>query len=113
MSAAARANRSLRSREKCAVDAITRLEAPHEYVRRLVAVLFKPALFWRVMGKDSRDVIRHLEADGWRYIGATGSHHHYKHPIKSGKVTVPHPKRDLHPKTVRSIYRQAGLKEPR
>jgi predicted RNase H-like HicB family nuclease len=26
---------------------------------------------------------------------------------------VPHPKRDLHPKTVRSIYKQAGLKEPR
>jgi predicted RNA binding protein YcfA (HicA-like mRNA interferase family) len=28
-------------------------------------------------------------------------------------IRVPHPKRDLHPKTVRSIYRQAGLKEPR
>ena len=23
----------------------------------------------------------------------TGSHHHYKHPIKSGIVTVPHPKK--------------------
>ncbi len=64
------------------------------------------------MGKDLRDLIKELEADGWRYIGATGSHHHYKHPVKPGKVTVPHPKRDLHPKTVRSIYRQARLKEP-
>jgi predicted RNA binding protein YcfA (HicA-like mRNA interferase family) len=31
------------------------------------------------MGKLSRDLIR-LEADGWRYIAATGSHHHFKHP---------------------------------
>jgi predicted RNA binding protein YcfA (HicA-like mRNA interferase family) len=28
-------------------------------------------------------------------------------------VTVPHPRKDLHPKTIRSIYRQAGLQEPR
>ena len=64
------------------------------------------------MGKDSRDLIRELEADGWRF-GATGSHHHYRHPVKSGKVTLPHPKRDLHPKTLRSIYRQAAIKGPR
>lgn len=63
------------------------------------------------VGKDSRDIIRSLEADGWIYIGATGSHHHFKHPTKPGKVTVPHPRRDLHPKTVKSIYRQAALKE--
>jgi predicted RNase H-like HicB family nuclease len=25
----------------------------------------------------------------------TGSHHHYQHPIKSGIVTVPHPKKDI------------------
>jgi predicted RNA binding protein YcfA (HicA-like mRNA interferase family) len=67
----------------------------------------------RAVGKDSRDIIRELEADGWVYIGATGSHHHFKHPAKPGKVTVPHPRRDLHPKTVRSIYRQAALQEKR
>ena len=65
------------------------------------------------MGKDSRDIIRELEADGWFHIGTTGSHRHFKHPAKPGKVTVPHPRRDLHPKTVRSIYRQAGLQERR
>jgi predicted RNA binding protein YcfA (HicA-like mRNA interferase family) len=65
------------------------------------------------VGKDSRDIIRVLEADGWICIGATGSHHHFKHPTKPGKVTVPHPRRDLHPKTVKSIYRQAALKERR
>jgi len=65
------------------------------------------------LGRDSRDIIRDLRADGWEHVDTTGSHHHFKHPTKPGKVTVPHPKRDLHPKTVRSIYRQAGLKEPR
>ena len=38
----------------------------------------------------------------------------FKPRAKSRQLaTVPHPKRDLHPKTVRSIHRQAGLKEPR
>jgi predicted RNA binding protein YcfA (HicA-like mRNA interferase family) len=65
------------------------------------------------VGRDSRDIIRELEADGWYPAGSTGSHRHFKHRIKPGKVTVPHPRKDLHPKTVRSIYRQAHLKEPR
>ncbi|MBI5132167.1 MAG: type II toxin-antitoxin system HicA family toxin [Rhodopseudomonas palustris] len=66
------------------------------------------------MPKDSRDLIKELEADGWRFVGATGSHHHFKHPVKAGKVTVQHPKKDLiRRKTcirrsfVRSLGRQA------
>ena len=62
---------------------------------------------------DSRYLIGHIVADGGYLVRIRGSHHHFKHPTKPGKVTVPHPKRDLHPKTVRSVYRQAGLKEPR
>jgi predicted RNA binding protein YcfA (HicA-like mRNA interferase family) len=65
------------------------------------------------VGKDSRDVIRELEADGWYLIGASGSHHHFKHPTKPGKVTLPHPRKDLHPKTLRSIYKQAQLQQKR
>jgi predicted RNA binding protein YcfA (HicA-like mRNA interferase family) len=65
------------------------------------------------MGRDSRDIIREIEADGWRLVATSGSHHHFKHPTKPGKVTIPHPRKDLHPKTVRSIYRQAGLEERR
>ncbi len=61
------------------------------------------------MGKDSREIIRELQADGWVHVATTGSHHHFKHPMKPGKVTVPHPRKDLHPKTVRSIYLQARL----
>ena len=40
------------------------------------------------MPKHSRDLIRELEADGWVHIGTTGSHHHFKHPTKPGKVTI-------------------------
>ncbi|PKM45560.1 MAG: addiction module toxin, HicA family [Firmicutes bacterium HGW-Firmicutes-8] len=32
-----------------------------------------------------------------------------RHPTKQGKVTVPHPKKDLDPKTIRSILKQAEL----
>lgn len=58
---------------------------------------------------DSREIIRKLEKDGWELHSQKGSHRHFKHPTKPGKVTVPHPRKDLPPKTVRSILKQAGL----
>lgn len=61
------------------------------------------------MERDSRKVIRELENDGWQHIGTTGSHHHFKHPVKPGKITVPHPVRDIPVGTVRQIYKRAGL----
>lgn len=57
---------------------------------------------------NSRDIIKKLEATGWVLVGTTGSHHHFKHPTTPGKVTVPHPKKDLPKGTVRSIAKQAG-----
>jgi predicted RNA binding protein YcfA (HicA-like mRNA interferase family) len=86
-----------------------------QFVVNLVRIVAcaKLDLLGAQVGKDSRDIIRDLEADGWRLVGTTGSHHHFKHPRKPGKVTVPHPRRDLHPKTIRSIYRLAGLIERR
>ena len=59
---------------------------------------------------NSRDVIRAIEADGWVRITQKGSHVQFKHPTKLGRVTVPHPKRDIPIKTLRSIERQSGLK---
>jgi hypothetical protein len=41
---------------------------------------------------------------------AKGSHNHYKHPTKTGKVTIPKHGGDLDQKTVKSILEQAGLK---
>jgi predicted RNA binding protein YcfA (HicA-like mRNA interferase family) len=56
----------------------------------------------------SRDVIKRLTQDGWVLVHIKGSHHQYKHPEKVGRVTVPHPKRDLPKGTLRSIFQQAG-----
>ncbi|QCI96706.1 type II toxin-antitoxin system HicA family toxin [Agrobacterium larrymoorei] len=39
-----------------------------------------------------------------------GSHVQFKHASKPGRVTVPHPKRDLPIGTLKSIEKQAGLK---
>jgi predicted RNA binding protein YcfA (HicA-like mRNA interferase family) len=35
-----------------------------------------------------REMIRLLEADGWRLKRITGSHRHFAHPEKPGLVTV-------------------------
>lgn len=61
----------------------------------------------------SSDVIRLLERDGWEHVATTGSHHHFKHPTKPGKVTVPHPSRDIPVGTLWSIWRQADLPKRR
>ncbi len=58
---------------------------------------------------NSREIIKTLEKDGWIKHTQKGSHCQYKHPIKKGKVTVPHPKKDLPKKTVASIFKQAGI----
>jgi predicted RNA binding protein YcfA (HicA-like mRNA interferase family) len=54
-------------------------------------------------------MIRLIELDGWFHVATTGSHWHFKHPTKPGKVTVPHPKKDLATGTMKSIRKQAGL----
>jgi predicted RNA binding protein YcfA (HicA-like mRNA interferase family) len=62
------------------------------------------------MAKSSRETIALLLRDGWAEAGQTGSHRHFKHPTKPGKVTVPHPKHDLPVKTVKSIEKASGVK---
>jgi predicted RNA binding protein YcfA (HicA-like mRNA interferase family) len=44
---------------------------------------------------QSRELIKLLQADGWRLQRTRGSHHQIVHPTKVGKITVPHPKKDL------------------
>lgn len=58
----------------------------------------------------SREIIKRIEADGWVLVSVSGSHHQFKHPVKPGKVTIPHPRKDLSPNTLRSILKQAKLK---
>lgn len=59
---------------------------------------------------NSRDVISALQKDGWVEVARVGSHAQFKHPTKPGRVTVPHPRRDLPIGTLKSIERQAQLK---
>ncbi|WP_026596319.1 type II toxin-antitoxin system HicA family toxin [Methylohalobius crimeensis] len=58
-----------------------------------------------------RDILRKLKEDGWYQHSTRGSHRQFKHPTKSGRVTVPgKPGDDLAVGTVASIYKQAGWK---
>ena len=57
------------------------------------------------------DLLRLVEGDGWLLVRTRGSHRQYKHPSKSGLVTVPgHPSDEVAPGTLNSILKQAGLK---
>jgi predicted RNA binding protein YcfA (HicA-like mRNA interferase family) len=58
---------------------------------------------------NSASLIKQIKADGWFVVHIVGSHQQFKHPSKPGKVTIPHPKKDLPIGTVRSILKQAGL----
>lgn len=58
---------------------------------------------------DSSEIIKRLEKAGWRLVAQKGSHRQYKHPERAGRVTVPHPVRDLPEGALASIRRQSGL----
>jgi predicted RNA binding protein YcfA (HicA-like mRNA interferase family) len=58
-----------------------------------------------------REILRLLKEDGWYLVTTEGSHPQFKHAAKPGRVTVAgHPNDDIHPKTLKSILTQAGLK---
>jgi predicted RNA binding protein YcfA (HicA-like mRNA interferase family) len=57
-----------------------------------------------------REITKIVEDDGWRMTKQTGSHRQYKHPTKSGRVTIAgHPSKDVPPKTLKSILEQAQI----
>ncbi|HEY5818314.1 MAG TPA: type II toxin-antitoxin system HicA family toxin [Mesorhizobium sp.] len=58
----------------------------------------------------SSDVIARFRSDGWQQVAQRGSQVQFKHQIKPGRVTVPHPQRDVPIGSLKSIERQAGLK---
>jgi len=57
-----------------------------------------------------REIEKIVLNDGWYLHKIVGSHHHYKHHSKRGKVTIAKSGKDLPPKTLSSILKQAGLK---
>ncbi|MCU1739806.1 MULTISPECIES: type II toxin-antitoxin system HicA family toxin [Pseudomonas] len=58
----------------------------------------------------SGEVIELIEADGWYEVAVKGSHHQFRHPSKTGRVTVPHPKTEIPKGTLHNILKSAGLK---
>lgn len=59
-----------------------------------------------------RDLVKIIEADGWRLRNQEGSHKQFKHPVKPGKVTVAgHPSLDVPIGTLKAILKQAGLEK--
>ena len=59
-----------------------------------------------------RDIIKLIEDDGWYLVVTKGSHRQYKHPSKTGRVTIAgHPSHDLAPGTLNSIYKQAQIEK--
>ena len=57
--------------------------------------------------KEADKMVRN---DGWELKNIKGSHYHYEHDIKPGKVTIPCHRGDLPKRVENSIKKQAGLK---
>ncbi|MBE9194733.1 type II toxin-antitoxin system HicA family toxin [Synechocystis sp. LEGE 06083] len=63
------------------------------------------------MATKVRDIIKLLESNGWFLVNTVGSHRQFKHPTKTGKVTVSGKlSDDVRKGTLASILKQAGLK---
>ncbi len=59
-----------------------------------------------------KEVIKLIEEDGWYLKETRGSHRQYKHSTKKGRVTLAgKPSDDLHPKTLKSIFKQAQIEQ--
>jgi predicted RNA binding protein YcfA (HicA-like mRNA interferase family) len=56
------------------------------------------------------EIERIILKDGWKLKVVSGSHYQYVHASKPGKITIPYHSGDIHPKTINSILKQAGLK---
>lgn len=59
-----------------------------------------------------RELIRLLQADGWRHIRTRGSHRQFRHPAKAGTITVSGKLGvDVPYGTLSSVLRSAGLRQ--
>lgn len=58
------------------------------------------------MERNSKNIVKRLEAEGFELVAIKGSHHKFR----KGRITVivPHPKKDLPLGTARSIAKMAG-----
>lgn len=56
------------------------------------------------------DMEKIILKDGWVFKNQVGSHRHYVHPTKPGKVTISFHNKDIPKNTELSILKQAGLR---
>jgi len=63
------------------------------------------------MLRNSRDIIRRLEQEGFELVSTRGSHHKFRHPGSRRIVIVVHPRKDTPLGTAREIYIQAGWRK--
>lgn len=63
------------------------------------------------LSMSSDEIIKLLKTAGWRKAYQKGSHTQWVHGTIAGKITVPHPKKDLPIGTVNAILKQAGVKK--
>ncbi len=61
------------------------------------------------MPKKPKEMEREILAAGWIYKNQEGSHRHYVHPHRPGKVTIPFHCKTLSIFVEKSIRKQAGL----
>ncbi|WP_372472634.1 type II toxin-antitoxin system HicA family toxin [Capnocytophaga sp. ARDL2] len=58
-----------------------------------------------------KEILRMLKEDGWELKKQVGSHRQFKHPTKTGKVTVNEKEsKTLDQEILNSIFKQAGWK---
>ncbi len=62
------------------------------------------------MPKTAKELERIILADGWIFKSQKGSHKHYVHPTKPGKVTIPFHSKDVAKGIEHKILCTAGLK---
>jgi predicted RNA binding protein YcfA (HicA-like mRNA interferase family) len=61
------------------------------------------------MPQTAKEIIRKIEAVGWRFLRQKGSHRLFAHETRLGIVIVPMHKGDLKIGTERQILKDAGL----
>jgi predicted RNA binding protein YcfA (HicA-like mRNA interferase family) len=59
---------------------------------------------------SSREVIVILRSHGWEIKNIEGDHHHFAHDNIKGKVTLPHPVKEVPVFILKIIEKQTGIK---
>jgi len=59
-----------------------------------------------------KELLKLLEDDGWKLVRTKGSHRQFKHPDKSGTITIAgKPSIEVPKGTLNAILKQSGLKK--